>query len=171
MQMLSAGGIPPLTDSVREADEDNPKGYYEFEKAKHLDRDSSWMTEAKGKAVKVVAQLLAYLPAIPGINYRMVFMERDMEEVLLSQKSMLKRQGKKGAKLSDDRLRIIFNHQLKQIKTMLSLRKIPTLFVDYNGTIQNPEATAARLKAFLGGDMDEKKMAESVDPSLKRQGV
>ena len=170
MQMISAGGIAPLTDSVREADEDNPRGYYEFEKAKQLDRDSSWITEAKGKAVKVVAQLLAYLPAIPGVNYRVVFMERDMEEVLSSQKSMLQRQEKKGTKLSDDRLRTIFSHQVKQIKTMLSLRKIPTLFVDYNRTIENPEETAARLKTFLGGNIDQRKMVEAVEPSLKRQG-
>jgi predicted AlkP superfamily phosphohydrolase/phosphomutase/tetratricopeptide (TPR) repeat protein len=171
MQMLSAGGIPPLTDSVREADEDNTKGYYEFEKAKQLDRDSAWITEAKGKAVKVVAQLLAYLPAIPGVHYRVVFMERDMEEVLSSQKAMLQRQEKKGAKLSDDRLRSIFSHQVKQIKIMLSVRKIPTLFLDYNRTIRNPEATAARLKTFLGDNVDEKKMAKAVDPSLKRQSA
>jgi predicted AlkP superfamily phosphohydrolase/phosphomutase/tetratricopeptide (TPR) repeat protein len=171
MQMLSAGGIPPLTDSVREADEDNPRGYYEFEKAKQLDRDNSWMAESKGKAVKVVAQLLAYLPAMPGVHYRVVFLERDMEEILLSQKSMLQRQEKKGSKLSDDRLRTIFSHQVKQIKTMLSLRKIPTLFVDYRKTIENPEGTAARLKVFLGEKIDEKKMAEAVDPSLRRQGA
>jgi tetratricopeptide (TPR) repeat protein len=171
MQMLSAGGIPPLTDSVREADENNPKGYYEFEKAKQLNRDSSWMAESKGKAVKIVAQLLAYLPAIQGADYRVVFMERDMDEVLSSQKSMLHRQEKKGAKLSDDRLRTIFSHQVKQIRTMLSLRKIPTLFVDYNRTIENPEETAARLTAFLGEKIDKKKMAEAVDSALKRQGA
>ena len=83
-------------------------------------------------------------------------MERDIEEVLSSQKSMLQRQEKKGAKLSDDRLRSIFSHQVKQIKIMLSVRKIPTLFVSYNRTIQKPQETSARLKAFLGEKIDKK---------------
>jgi predicted AlkP superfamily phosphohydrolase/phosphomutase/tetratricopeptide (TPR) repeat protein len=169
MQMLTAGGIVPLTDSIRKADEDNPEGYYEYEKAKQLDRDSSWLPEARGKAVKVVAQLMTYLPRIPGLNYSVIFMERHIEEVLSSQKSMLKRHEKEGARLSDDRLRRIFTYQLQQTKRMLSLRKIPTLFVDYNKTIEKPEETALRLKAFLGGNLDEKKMSEAVVPTLKRQ--
>ena len=169
MQMLDAGGIPLLTDNVRKADEDNPRGYYEYEKAKQLDRDSSWLSEAKGKAVKVVAQLLAYLPKVPGLSYRVILMERDMEEVLTSQKSMLRRDNRQGARLSGDRLRNIFTHQLKQTEAVLSLAKISTLFVDYNRTIANPEETAARLKAFLGGNLNEKKMSKAVVPTLKRQ--
>ena len=171
MQMLNAGGIPALTDNVRTADEDNPRGYFEFEKAKQLDRDAFWITEARGKAVKIVAQLLAYLPKPHGFAYRVIFMERDIEEVLNSQQEMLERQGKSGAQLSADRLRRIFTHQVQQIQAMLSLRKIPTLFVDYNRTIQNSGETAARLKSFLGGNPDERKMAEAVAPSLKRQGA
>ena len=171
MQMLDAGGIPPLTDNIREADEDNPKGYYEYVKAKQLDKDNSWLSEAKGKAVKVVAQLLAYLPRIPDLRYRVIFMERDIEEVLSSQKSMLKRRDRQGAKLSDDRLRAVFVHQVRQTEEMLSLRGIPALFVDYNRTIENPEETAARLKAFLGGNLDGEKMSEAVVPTLKRQGA
>ena len=169
MQMLTAGGVVPLTDSIRKADEDNPEGYYEYEKAKQLDKDSSWLPEARGKAVKVVAQLLTYLPRIPRLNYSVIFMERHIEEVLSSQKSMLKRQKREGARLSNDRLRRIFNHQLQQTKRMLSLREIPTLFVDYNKTIEKPEETALRLKEFLGGTMDAKKMSEAVVPALKRQ--
>jgi len=170
MQMLDAGGIPLLTDNVRKADEDNPRGYYEYEKARRLDRDSSWLSEAKGKAVKVVAQLLAYLPKVPGLSYRVILMERDMEEVLSSQKSMLKRDNRQGARLSGDRLRNIFTHQLKQTEAVLSLAKIPALFVDYNRTIEKPEETAARLKAFLGCDLNEEKMSNAVVPDLKRQG-
>ena len=64
---------------------------------------------------------------------------------------MLKRQRKSGAKLSSDRLRAIFKHQVQQIQTMLALRKIPTLFVNYRKTIENPEGTAARLKVFHSG--------------------
>ena len=72
--------------------------------------------------------------------------------------------------LSGDRLRSVFAHQLKQTETLLSLAKIPTLFVDYNRTIENPEETATRLKSFLGGDINEEGVTEAVDPSLKRQG-
>ena len=68
MQMLDAGGMPILTDKLREADEDNPKGYFELEAVKAMFRDQSWLTEARGKALKVVVPLVCNLP--PGCNYR-----------------------------------------------------------------------------------------------------
>ncbi len=119
--------------------------------------------------MKVVAQLLSYLPGIPGLSYRVIFMERDIQEVLASQKSMLKRQDRQGAKLSEDRLHMVFARQLKQTRTLLSMRNIPALFVDYNSTLKYPEETAARVAAFLGRNLDDKKMCEAVVPSLKRQ--
>lgn len=92
MKMLAAGGIPPLTDRVRAADADNPKGYYEFERVKKLKEGiTDWLPEARGKAVKVIAALLVELPA--GFQYRVLFMRRDIEEILASQNKMLERRG------------------------------------------------------------------------------
>ena len=102
MQMLDAGGYPCLIDGVRQADEDNPRGYFELEKAKGLRTNNSWLSEAKGKAVKIIAQLLPFLPSIH--NYRVIFLERDLKEIIKSQNKMLKRQNRHGAELSEEQL-------------------------------------------------------------------
>ena len=65
MKMVDAGGIPPLTDELRVADEDNPKGYYEFERVKQMDKgDTAWVPDARGKAVKVISALLKHLRGV-----------------------------------------------------------------------------------------------------------
>ena len=92
MKMLEAGGIPPVTDELRTADEDNPKGYYEFERVKAMDQgDTSWVVGARGKVVKVISALLKHLP--PGEQYRVVFVRRNMPEILASQRKMLIHRG------------------------------------------------------------------------------
>ena len=136
MQMLAAGGIPPLTDGSRQADESNPKGYFEYEKSKQLGRNASWLHEARGKSVKIVAQLLSSLPSMKDLDYLVIFMERPLEQVVSSQHEMLRRQGKTGTILSDERLRNVFLRQIMQAKWFLSVKKIPTLFVDYDKTTQ-----------------------------------
>lgn len=167
MQMLRAGGYPCLVDEVRKADEDNPRGYYEYEKAKQLRTDASWLPEAKGKVVKIVAQLLPFLPF--QHHYRVIFIERDLEEILASQRAMLKRQDRKGADLSEGRLRQVFIQQLTQLKDLLSARRISTLHVFYRDAIENPARIAGLLKEFSGRDLDEEAMARAVDVGLYRQ--
>ena len=92
MQLLSAAGRAALTDGKRDDDEDNPLGYFELEQARELAKDASWIPQARGKVVKIVAQLLPFLP--PGQHYNVVFMERNMAEVIASQNAMLARQGR-----------------------------------------------------------------------------
>jgi hypothetical protein len=169
MQMLQAGGIPPLTDGARQADEDNPRGYLEYEKAIRLKKDGSWLPEARGRAVKVVAQLLAWLPRLEGLEYIVIFMERDPEEVIKSQRVMLARKGRKGAAITDERLREIFSRQAKQAKLVLAMRKIPTLSISYDDTVREPASTVSRLKDVFGDFLDAGKMMEVVDPALRRQ--
>ena len=171
MQMLDAGGLTPLTDDVRKADDDNKRGYFEFEKAKSVHKDATWLPDAKGKAVKIVAQLLGSLPPRPDVTYRVVFMERDLKEVLASQTKMLERQGEKGAELSDDSLCDVFAGQIRRIRQMLASRKIPTLYVRHRDCITEPKDVAARLNAFFGGQLDEAAMTGAVDPDLYRQRV
>ena len=168
MQMLAAGGVPLLTDGKREADEDNPRGYFEYAAAKQLQKNNTWLSEARGKAVKIIAQLLTYMPS--RYSYRILFLERDMDEVLKSQRAMLARQGKKGADLAHDRLKEIFTRQVQEVKKKLTARNIPALFVDYGECVKQPRKWAARMNAFLGGFFDEDKMAAAIDPALKRQG-
>ena len=120
MQMLHAGGHPCLTDDRREADADNPRGYFEYDKVKQLRTDCSWLPEATGKAVKIIAQLLSVLPT--ELDYKIIFMRRELDEVIASQNRMLDRQGRGGSDLSDERLRELFDQQLRHLEKLLADR-------------------------------------------------
>ncbi|MGA3237071.1 MAG: alkaline phosphatase family protein [Bryobacteraceae bacterium] len=168
MQMLAAAGLAPYTDNKREADEDNPRGYYEHQQATRLHRDAAWIPEARGKVVKVVAHLLPFLPA--GEEYRLVFMRRDLNEVVASQREMLRRLGRKGGSLSEAALMRTYTGQLVQVQNWL--RKTPgvqVMTVEYAEALRNPPGTAQRLAAFLGAPFDATAAAGLVDPSLQRQ--
>ena len=167
MQMLAAAGYPCLIDSVRRADADNPRGYFEYEKVKRLRRDCSWLPEAKGKAVKIITQLIPFLP--PRFNYRIIFMERDISEVLASQRRMLQRQGKSGGNLADAQLHQIFERQVLEVKQMLVQRDIPTLDVAYSDALQHAMKVAEKIQAFLSESLDVGAMAAVIDPNLYRQ--
>ncbi len=167
MQMLAAGGLEALTDHKREADLDNPRGYFEFEKAKAIAHDNAWLDEAPGKAVKIVANMLPSLKQ--GLQYKIVFMWREMEEILQSQATMLKRSGHKGERefraLSDT-----FTKQLRRMTGWLASTEIvDVLYIDYADAVADPPATAASVNAFLGGRLDESAMVAAVSPDLYRQ--
>ncbi|RMF23158.1 MAG: sulfotransferase family protein [Deltaproteobacteria bacterium] len=167
MRMLEAGGLAPLTDGVRRADEDNPRGYYEFEPVKRLADDASWLGDARGKAVKIISALLKHLP--PGLEYRVILMNRRIDEVLASQRAMLERRGRPAGE-DDDRMRELFERHLADVRARLSARAdTRVLEVDYAQTVADPGATAARVNEFLGGGLDEAAMAAAVDPALYRQ--
>lgn len=167
MQMLHAGGHPCLTDERRTADADNPRGYFEYEKVKQLRTDCSWLPEAEGKAVKIIAQLLSPLPT--ELDYRIIFMRRELDEVIASQNRMLARQGRGGGALSDERLCEIFDQQLRQIEKLLADRNIPTLYVPHRAVIEEPTTIAQQVKEFLGLDLDLSAMVRVVDGDLYRQ--
>ena len=167
MQMLRAGGLTCLTDELREADISNPKGYFEFEKVKGLRADNSWLPEAKGKVIKIISHFLACLP--PELNYKIIFMERDLDEVLASQRKMLVNQGQGEENLSDERLGQIFAQQLRQVKKMLADRQISTLFLGYRDVLEDPVEVSTQLQAFLGNNLDQQAMRDVVDHNLYRQ--
>ena len=167
MQMLDAASYPCLTDGVRKADADNPRGYFEYEKVKRLRRDWAWLSEAKGKAIKIIAQLIPFLPS--QFSYQVVFMERNISEVLASQREMLQRQGKDGGNLSDVQLRQIFERQVLEVKQVLSQRNIPVLDVAYSEALQYPMKVAEKIREFLSEDLAVEAMAAVIDPYLHRQ--
>ena len=113
MRALDKGGINLLTDEIRAPDQDNPKGYYEFEKVKTVKQDSSWVSRAKGKAVKMVYRLLYDLPK--KFSYRIVFMQRDLKEILVSQKKMLQRKNQ-ALTLEDKEMENLFQKELNKFK-------------------------------------------------------
>ncbi len=170
MKMLAAGGIPLLTDHVRQADEDNPKGYYEFERAKKLpDGDTAWLPEAQGKAVKIIAALLMELPA--DYPYRVLLMRREIREVLASQSKMLERRGEEKS-VDDDTMAVLFQKHLQQVEAWMQAQSnLQYLDVDYNAMIRDPWPQIKVINRFLGGELDEEAMAAVVDPQLYRQRV
>ena len=168
MKMLEAGGIPPLQDNIRTADEDNPKGYYEFERVKKLPNDTAWMPEAVGKAVKIIALLLTKLP-LKGYRYKVLFMRRDIEEIMKSQKQMLIRRGESTDKISDEEMITTYNRHLSEVLNFLEANSCFTVFfVNYNDLMRDPEDWVPRIAAFLGKEMDTAAMKAVVDPKLYR---
>jgi hypothetical protein len=168
MQMLEAGGMPVLTDNERSADEDNRKGYYELEAVKRTTKDASWLTEAPGRAVKVIYMLLYDLPA--DYRYRVLFVHRRLEEVLASQQEMLKRRGEKGADLPPERMKAIFERQLEKVHDWLSEQQhFELLSLNYHDVLADPQQHAGTIAEFLGAGLNVESMANAVDRKLYRQ--
>jgi 2'-5' RNA ligase len=165
MQMLHQGGIEVMTDEIREADTDNPRGYFELEKVKQLKQDASWLPQARGKSFKIISQLLYDLPS--SESYRIVFMERDLDEMLASQEKMLARLGRPAA--PRDQMKRSFQLHVTRLKEWLAKQpNMAVLFVSYNNMVQQPSAEVDRLKEFLQRDIDTDTMAGAIDPQLYR---
>lgn len=170
MQMLDEGGIPPLTDKEREANIDNPKGYYEFERVKKLPEDTGWLEDARGKAVKVLAELIKHLPE--GYDYKVVFMHRNLKEMIESQKKMLKRRGEDPDEVSDAELMAMFKKYRKMLKKTIDEHPdMEVIYVSYNQIMQNPKEGIESVDEFFNGELDKKKMLSVVDKDLYRNRV
>jgi hypothetical protein len=165
MQMLDNGGVAVVTDNVRTADTDNPKGYYEYEIVKKIKQDATWLPATRGRAFKMVSQLLYDLPATE--TYRIIFMERELEETLRSQEKMLTRLGGKTA--PHEQMKRAFTLHLERLHDWLQAqRHLAVLRVSYNDLVARPCEQAERVKEFLGGRLNVEEMVKTVDPSLYR---
>jgi hypothetical protein len=169
MKMLEVGGIPPLTDKIRTADDDNPKGYYEFERVKKLkDGDTAWLPEAEGKAVKVISALLSYLPA--DYQYKVIFMQRSLPEVLASQGKMLVNREEDPDRVSDEELARLFEKHLAEVTGWLAQQpNISTHYLSYNELVADPTPHIQELDRFLPSYLDTSLMGTVIDPALYRQ--
>lgn len=169
MKILEAGGLPPLIDNLRTADEDNPKGYYEFERVKKLRKgDIAWLADAQGKVVKVIAALLVHLPET--YPYQIIFMRRDMSEILASQRKMLINRGEDPDKINDAQLSKLFEKHLSQVNTWINSRSnVKRIDVSYNQIVENPAHQIEQINRFLDNRLDVQKMMQVVDPNLYRQ--
>ncbi|MCD6400749.1 MAG: sulfotransferase domain-containing protein [Anaerolineales bacterium] len=168
MRMLEAAGIQPLTDHIRTADSDNLKGYYEFERVKKLkEGDVAWLSDAQGKAVKIIAALLIELPS--NYEYHVLFMRRKMEEILASQNKMLENRGESST-VEDDKMAELFRKHLEQVeKWMTEQSNLRYIDIDYNKMLENPKPQLEEISKFLGSNLNIEKMMEIVDPSLYHQ--
>lgn len=168
MKMLEAGGIPPLTDEIREADKDNPKGYYEFERVKQMDKgDVDWLPRAEGKAVKVISALLQHLP--DTYQYDVIFMERHMPEILASQRKMLTHRGEDADEMDDEQMAALFQKHVQKVQQWVDAQaNFSALYVHFSDALADPQTTAERVKDFLERELDVEKMVNVVDPALYR---
>jgi hypothetical protein len=167
MRMLAAGGVPPLVDGIRAADVSNPNGYFEFEPVKGLDKggDQSWLPTARGRAVKIISQLLTWLPET--YDYRVIFMHRALDEVLASQQAMLERRGEHDG--DSARAREIYTAHLAQVERFMAARScFRVLPVQYREAVADPAAAAAQVATLVGRSLDQRAMIGAVDGSLYR---
>ena len=170
MQMLAAGGMPVLCDGERQPDDDNPRGYFEWERIKQLPREPDCIAEAERKVVKVISQLLFALPA--GRDYRIVFMQRPLAEVVASQAEMIRRRGTTGAALPPAALIAGLTAHLNQLNAWLKDKTNLSIFrVEHQAVLREPQLTAESIQKFLNCPLDVVAMAKQVDPSLYRQRV
>jgi hypothetical protein len=170
MQMLESGGMPIVSDFLRQADESNPQGYYELESVKELDKsgDTSWLRAARGHVVKIIAYLLRHLPQ--DFNYKVVLMQRDLAEVLAShsQSKMLASRGE-SSDTADERMRRLYVGHLAQSRRLLSDRPcFESIEIHYREALADPEETARKIERFLGKDLNTRAMAAAVNPDLYR---
>jgi hypothetical protein len=171
MKMLAAGGLEVLSDQIRIADRDNPGGYYEFEPVKQLKEGVvDWLPKAFGKTVKVIATLLPYLP--PQYEYKVIFMQRALPEILASQRTMLVARGKDPNMIQDDEMLRIYQIHLKNVlEWVKDQANVSFLEVSYNDILQDPIPNIERVARFLGGQLDLNAMLSVINPDLYRQRV
>jgi len=168
MSMLEAGGLPLLTDDVREADEDNPKGYFELEKVKDLAEaeDKSWLKDARGKAVKVISHLLKELPE--ENFYRIIFARRNLQEIVTSQNIMLKRQAETNP-VEDAKAMELYRKHIVNVRFLVRrAANLEMLELAYTEALDYPENAAEQINRFLGGKLSTKAMSTVVDRRLYR---
>jgi len=168
MRMLEAGGMAVLADQWRQADPDNPQGYYEFERVKQLEKGAhAWVGDAQGKAVKVISALLEYLPTT--YHYRVIFMERDLAEVLASQRKMLIRRGEDPDQIDEATIRQLLTTHVAQVKGWLARQpNFQLLAIDYNQMLKEPQRFVTQINHFLDDGLAPDAMATVIDPTLYR---
>lgn len=167
MRILEAGGIAPVQDKQRTANEDNPRGYYEYERVKALPTDKSWVPDARGSAVKIIYKLVYELPQ--GIPYRVLFMQREIAEVVRSQEKMLEREGLDPGRDQRDIIADLFQSEIMAFRNWVAAQPDMKMHVvDYASVIASPEEQMAQISSFLGGGLDIAAMTAVVEPDLYR---
>ena len=169
MLMLKEAGLTIVCDHFRTADEDNPRGYHELERVKELDKtkEKSWLKQHRGEVIKIISFLLQDLP--DNLNYKVIFMRRDLREVLHSQNRMLERNGQAGVGASDEKMHKNYDLHLRKVTYRLGRApNFQVLYLDYLNVVANPRRAAERISEFLGGGLDVDKMAGAVDAELYR---
>ena len=169
MRMLEAGGVGILSDQQRGADIDNPKGYFELERIKHLEKeiDKSYLREGRGKAVKAISFLIKELP--DDNDYRVIFMRRDLDEVISSQEKMIARLDQGDTSAQSESMKEAYRNDI--VRTRLLCKNRPNfelIEVHYKAAVEDPAHASRAVNEFLGGGLDEAAMRAAIDAALYR---
>ena len=163
MQMINKGGIEALTDDKRQADISNPKGYYEYEPVMALHKDNSWLHKAQNKSLKVVAPLLKFLG--PKYRYKVIFMNRDLGEVVKSQQKMI---GKNTESLPVKLFQSYTKH-LNQVEVWKEKTpNVELIYLDYKEVLTQTDQAIDKVAKFIGVEMNKEAMKRCIDTSLYR---
>lgn len=168
MKVLVAAGYDPVQDNIRKADIDNPNGYYEDERVKDLadNLDKAWLKEARGRVIKIISFLLKELP--DSNMYKIIFMQRHLNEILASQNKMLEHRGVPNT-TSDEEMRNLYQRHLEQVYKLIETRPTMSMIkIDYRAMVESPMIHAQKINAFLGGHFDVTEMAAVVDKNFYR---
>lgn len=170
MKMLNEGGLNIVTDVIRQADDDNPNGYFELETVKLLPEGNfAWPQNTSGKVVKVISSLLEYLPS--QYSYKVIFMEREIKEILASQKKMLLNRNE-SAKLDDSEMEVQFRNHLAAVKAWLVRQtNIEVLFVNFSALISEAKPWCDRISDFISIPLDIDRMLSVPTEKLYRNRV
>ncbi len=170
MKILGEGGLPIVTDELRSADVDNPNGYFELESVKQMSAGNvAWLSNAGGKVVKIVSALLEYLPS--DYSYKIIFMEREIKEILVSQQKMLTRRNET-SKVDDAEMEQQFRKHLAAVKPWLIRQpNMDVLYVSYNALMSDPEPLCRRMVEFTHAPLDLSHMLEVPNAELYRNRV
>jgi hypothetical protein len=155
-----------LVDGKREADNSNPKGYYEYEPVMSIHKDNSWMDKAQNKTVKIVAPLLNKIDE--QYRYKIIFMTRDLNEVLKSQQKMI---GK-----TEDVFPVKLYNKFQKLLSNIEVWKkkepgVELIYLDYKDVLDNPEFTVKSIERFLGVPLNRSEMINCIDKKLYRTKV
>jgi hypothetical protein len=172
MQMLGAGGLQLATDNFREIDNNNPRGYYELERVKEIDKggNKSWLKAYKGHAIKIISFLLRDLPL--DLNYKVIFISRNIDEVLVSQNKMLIHRGEQVDSTSDEKMKKNYENHLRRVRYLLkNTLNFEVLYIDYRDVIKFPVDKSRQITNYLNNRLDIDAMASVVDSNLYRNRV
>ena len=167
MRILAEGGLPVVTDELRRADSDNPNGYFEFETVRQMaEGHVTWLENARGKAVKIISALLEYLPS--NYSYKIIYLERDLHEVLASQHKMLENRNEKPT-AGDAEIMLQSQQHISAMKPWLVRQpNMEVMFVNYNTLMKNPEQFCEQISEFIELPLDQNRMRAVPDQHLYR---
>jgi len=168
MQMLHSGGLEPISDNIRMADVDNPKGYYEFERAKDLPQgDYAWLESVSGKVVKIISTLLIYLPQ--NHKYKILFMRRNIDEVMASQARMIQHRGTMRQDDDESLTKHMLEVHLEDIEAWIkSHSNVSCLYVSFNDLFVDPDQQIDKIVKFLGMNLNQAAMRAEIKTDLYR---